>query len=79
MGQGLWHKECHNDILHPGLKFSDDLGFCTVWFTNGLQKLDKASKFLGKSENELRGFFYLQFGSKYDYLHHAHIIMCSRI
>ena len=34
-------------------------------------------KFLG---NELRGkFFYLQFGSRYDHLHHAHAIMHSRI
>ena len=37
-------------------------------------------KFLGKAENELWGkFFYLQFGSKYDHLCHAHIIMRSRI
>ena len=45
-----------------------------------LQKLDKATKFLGKAEDELRGkFFYLQFGSKYNRLCHAHIIMRSAI
>ena len=76
MGQGLRHKECPNYILHPGLEFSDDLDCYTVWFT----RLDKAAKFLGKAENELRGkFFFLQFSSKYDHLRHAHIIMHSRI
>jgi len=33
IGQGLQHKECHNCILHLGLKFPDDLECCTVWFT----------------------------------------------
>ena len=75
MGQGLRHKEFKNDILHLGLEFSDDLDFCMIWF----QKLDKASKFLGKAENKVCGkFFYLQFGSKYNRLRHAHIIMHSR-
>ena len=53
MGRGLRHKECHNYILHPGLKFSDDLDCYR------LQKLDKATKFLGKAENELQGKFFL--------------------
>ena len=47
MGQAPRHEECQNDILHPGLEFSDDLD----WYS--LQKLDKAAKFLGKVENEL--------------------------
>ena len=33
MGQGLWRKECHIYILHPGFEFSDNLDCCTVWFT----------------------------------------------
>ena len=46
----------------------------------GLQKLDKAAKFLRKGENEVRGkFFYLQFGSTDNHLRHAQIIMHSRI
>ena len=44
-----------NDILHPGLEFSDYLDFCMVWFT----KLDKGTKFLGKDENELCSKFFL--------------------
>ena len=57
MGRGLWDKDCHIYILHPGLDFSDDLDCCTVL---GLQRLDKAVRFLGKAENELRiKFFYL--------------------
>ena len=54
-------KERHNYILHPGLKFSDDLD------CYGLQNLDKAAKLLRKAENELRGkFFFHQFSSKYN-------------
>ena len=56
MGRGLWCKEGHNYILHLGLKFSDDLDCCTVWFTKACYK---ATKFLGKAENELRGKFFL--------------------
>ena len=56
MGRGLWCKECHNYILHLGLKFPDDLDCCTVWFTKACYK---ATKFLGKAENELRGKFFL--------------------
>ena len=52
MGQGLRCKECHIHILHLGLEFFNDLDCCTV---SGLQRLDKAMKFLGKTENELRG------------------------
>ena len=46
-----------------------DLSFLTTWTFAwyGSQKANKAIKFLGKAENELRDkFFYLQFGSKYD-------------
>ena len=51
MGQGLRRKECQNDILHLGLELSDDLDFCMHYY--GLQKLDKAAKFLGKAENKV--------------------------
>ena len=57
MGWGLWHKECHISFLHSGLEFSDNLDCYTVWY--GLQRLDKAAKFLEKAENELRGKFFL--------------------
>ena len=46
MGQGLQRKECHLYILHPGLEFSDNLR------VYGLQRLDKAAKFLGKAEKQ---------------------------
>ena len=62
MGQGLQYKECHNYILHPGLEFS------AAWY--GLQKIDKAAKFLGKAGNKLQGQFLLC---------HAHIFMRSTI
>ena len=55
MGQGLRRKECHIYILHPRQEFSDDLQ-TAAWY--GFQELDKASKFLGKAENELRGKFF---------------------
>ena len=56
MGRGLRRKECHVYILHPGLE-----GFLTTKTAAryGLQRLDKAAKFLGKAENELRGKFFL--------------------
>ena len=66
MGRGLRRKKCHIYIVHPGLKFSDDLDCCTVWFTKMRTSCEVS-------------FFYLQFGSKYDRLRHAHIIMRSRI
>ena len=55
MGQGLQRKECHNYILHPGLKFSDDLDSAQY----DLQKLDKGRKVSWEAENELRGKFFL--------------------
>ena len=38
-----------------------NLSFLTTWTVAryGIQKLDKAAKFLGKAENELRGKFFL--------------------
>ena len=73
MGWGLQCKECYIYILHPGLKFSDDLDCCKVWLT-------KAISFLKKLRTSCEvSFFYLQFSSKYDRLHHAYIIMRSRI
>ena len=68
IGQSLWHKECHNYILHPGLSFLTT----KTAARHGLQKLDKAVKFLGKAENEV-SFFYLQFGSKKTIAYIMHI------
>ena len=82
MGWGLQCKECHYYILHPGLEFSDDLRLLHIMVYKSLIR----RKFLGKAENELQGklfffifIFYLQCGLKCDRLHHANIIMLSRI
>ena len=55
---------------------SDDLDYSRY----GVQKLDKAAKFLGKAENELQGKLFLPpIRFKIDRLRHAHIIMRSGI
>ena len=65
IGQSLWRKERQNDILHPGLEFLTTQTSARY----GLQKLDKAVKFIGKAENELHASFsYLKFCSKYNCL-----------
>ena len=57
--------------VHPRLKFSDNLHSTQY-------SLIKAAKFLGKLRRSCTvSFFYLQFGSKYDRLCHAHIIIHS--
>ena len=71
MGWGLRCKECHNDILHPGLRLLHDMVY---------KNLIRLQSFLGKLRMRCEGkFFYLQFGSKDNRLRHAHIIMHSRI
>ena len=77
MGRGLRRKECHIYILHPGLEFSDDLRL-----PHGMvyKSLIRPQSFLEKLRTSCRvSFFCLQFGSKYDRLRHAYIIMRSRI
>ena len=65
MGRGLWCKECHNYILHPGLKFSDLL---RLLHSMVYKSLIRPQSFLGKLRTSCKvSFFYLQFGSKYDH------------
>ena len=76
MGRGLRCKECLIYSLHPGLEFSDDLD---AWYQVD-KDLIRLRCFLGKLRTSCEvSFFYLLFGSKYNRLRHAHIIMRSRI
>ena len=76
MGWSLWHEECHI-TFYIGTRVFWQLKTAARY---GSQRLDKATKFLGKAENKLWGKLFFTSNSVQNTITYVmHIIMRSRI